>query len=246
MIDLVSDDETGHTDPAVPPTSHPAPGMDSDTHSEAYGIPPMQSEPRDANVLAPPPPHPYPPHAGTIVNVDGEEVFIPDEQEFDFQAFGLANTDLACDRQIALALSANQSEYPGGGFADDALAHDREISLALGNDQVCTVEDCLQRVLEIFPDISHEYVRTLYYDFDQQGDYEILPGAARLDNIIEQLVSAVSYPKQEKGKKRKREENLLDGNEKYWEQEDRPPVPHFLKGSMQAMLKAEFPDMPMQ
>ena len=107
------------------------------------------------------------------------------------------------------------------------VAHDRNLSWAVDDDasftagnSVVTADDCLQRVLEIFPDISHEHVIKLYNDFDMAGDYEVLPGPARLDNIIEQLVSATSYPKQEKHvtapKKRKREESEDSGDLRQW------------------------------
>lgn len=60
-------------------------------------------------------------------------------------------------------------------------------------------------------------------------------------------MSGTSYPKQEKGKqvlKRKREDNIDDDQVKKWEQQDRVTVPYHLKGSMQAMLKAEYPEIP--
>ncbi|KAK3706946.1 hypothetical protein LTR37_012445 [Vermiconidia calcicola] len=163
---------------------------------------------------------------GMFVNIDGEDIFIPD----DFPEEPL--------------------EPPVVGAAAGPIAeNDHDAPVAIDNDRTLTADDCLQRVLDIFPDISHEHVISLYHGFDQEGDYEILPGQARLDNIIEQLVSGTSYPKQEKGKKalkRKREVSTDDSQIKKWEQEDRPTVPNYLKGPMQAMLKAEFPEIPVQ
>lgn len=204
--------------------SGPVTDVESDSDSVAYGTPPpMRSETPRSDIMEPIPNAGLQDQnrnlGGSIMIVDDEEVFIPDED-------GL------------LEVGANTI---GGA----ELAQDRGIALDSDRGQDITADDCLKRVLEIFPDISHDYVHSLYYEFDHGGDYETLPGSARLDNIIEQLVSATSYPKQEKGKKRKREDTMEEDPERRWEREDRI-VPAYLKGSMQAMLKAEFPDIPVQ
>lgn len=107
-----------------------------------------------------------------------------------------------------------------------------------------TVDDCLQHVLEIFPDISHDYVRNLWASFE--NDYETRPGRARLDNIVQQLASASTYPKQAKGKlKRKRDDSAEVTVEiKKWNQVDRAAVPNWAKGSIAAICKADFPIIP--
>lgn len=145
--------------------------------------------------------------------VDGEEIFIPDDDE--------------------------PSQRTPGNVTNASPT-------TLNDTRVVTADICLQRVLEIFPDISHDFVYSLYNEFDQSGDYETLPGPARLDNIIEQLVSATSYPKQDKGKKRKRQESIDEDPFQKWERDNRIAVPNWLKGSMQAILKAEFPAIPVQ
>ncbi len=186
---------------------------------------------------------------GAFLNIDGVEVFIPDE-EFEGDPFdnhlndeaaaGAPEVDTARDEELARALAdgENAVEATPDGVGDVAMSVEpAEI----------TADTCLQRVLAIFPDVNHEHVFKLYYGFDREGDYEVLPGQARLDNIIEQLVSSDSYPKQQKGKnalKRKREDSNDETDFKKWEQADRGAVPNFLKGSMQAMLKAEFGEIP--
>lgn len=130
---------------------------------------------------------------GQIINLDGEDVFIPDD-------------DLMLND--TLPEPGQQEQY------HDAETDHHDQATASGI-QTFTADDCLQRVLEMFPDISHEYVTSLYNEFDSNSDYETLPGAARLDNIIEQLVSASEYPKEERGKavlkKRKREDSIDEG-----------------------------------
>ncbi|RMY67297.1 hypothetical protein D0863_07881 [Hortaea werneckii] len=102
-----------------------------------------------------------------------------------------------------------------------------------------TPEGCLQLVLEIFPDVSHEHVRYLYDSFEAES------GKTKRDNIIEKLVSDPAYPKQEKQtqKKRKRAASTDDSDVQRWEKQDREIAPGYLKGTMQAILKVEYPEM---
>ncbi|KAI7103109.1 hypothetical protein KC339_g5513 [Hortaea werneckii] len=102
-----------------------------------------------------------------------------------------------------------------------------------------TAEACLQLVLEIFPDVSHEHVLHLYNSF------EAVSGKTKRDNIIEKLVSDPAYPKQEKQtqKKRKRAASTDDSDTQRWEKQDREVAPGYLRGTMQAILKVEYPEM---
>ncbi|KAI6799759.1 hypothetical protein KC361_g2712 [Hortaea werneckii] len=102
-----------------------------------------------------------------------------------------------------------------------------------------TAEACLELVLEIFPDVSHEHVLHLYNSF------EAASGKTKRDNIIEKLVSDPAYPKQERQtqKKRKRAASTDDSDARRWEKQDREVAPGYLKGTMQAILKVEYPEM---
>ncbi|TKA25193.1 hypothetical protein B0A50_05891 [Salinomyces thailandicus] len=157
-----------------------------------------------------------------VVLADGEEIFIPDEGE---PGTGPSVRTLGC---------ATDTRH------DDAVA-------ASQDEQGFSVDVCLQRVLEIFPDISHEHVRKLYGEIIGNEAYSRVSSAATLDHVMDKLMSDPSYPKQEKGRqvgqKRKREDSPEELASRKWEMEDRPVVPQFLKGSMQAMLKSEYPDM---
>ena len=176
IIDLISDDDDM---PEAPPTHSDQlwHGVGSDAESARFRSPPreMSTTPVD-DVLKEANDKPYR-HGrrGSILIIDGEEVFIPDEEP----------------------VEAPVSPSPPPPPSEVDTTRDQDIAVAL-NDEF-TVDDCLQRVLEIFPDISREYVHKIYKEFDREGDYETLPGPARLDNIIEQLVSSTSYPKEEKG-----------------------------------------------
>lgn len=227
VIDLLSDSDESDDGVATPrPTRRPSAPLDFDENGD---LSPIDEHPF-YNAFAGPIASPQAQvnagagsgHAtrGQILNIGGEDVFIPDEEP----------PNLAANATTASAIPLS---------SDDAHALSEE---------AFTADSCLKRVLEIFPDISHAHVLELYNDFGSNSGYENLPRPARLDNIIEQLVSATSYPKQERGKqavkKRKREDSIDENDTKRWEGPDREAVPHFLKGSMQAMLKSEFPEIP--
>ncbi|KAK5165469.1 uncharacterized protein LTR77_008998 [Saxophila tyrrhenica] len=242
VVNLVSDDED--SDPDTPPLAikrenSPARRIHAPLYNDPSGAPPVKVE-----TASPEPPQMEQqdaPVAGEYIYIDGKPVFIPDEPA-EHDHFNAFETDPARDEQLALAL-ANGADLDTG-----AHDHDDPMDIDMDDDEV-TQDTCLQQVLAIFPDISHDHVIDLYTAFDREGDYEVLPGRARLDNIIEQLVSSESYPKQEKGKralKRKREDSIDGIDFKKWEKADRAAVPNFLKGSMQVMLKSEFPEIPVQ
>lgn len=261
VIDLVSDD----SDVETPATTQGLPEVpqvlaDDAEDEEAYHTPPLGGSTPVSDFLGErfhaAPAQNNGAQGGIFVNVDGEEIFIPDEYpENPIEVAATAAADPTADRDHEIALALNERRDRNHEIADTAamepepdVARDHEMALALDTEAV-TADDCLQKVLDIFPDISHEYVINLYNDFGAEDDYETLPGQARLDNIIEQLVSATSYPKQEKGKqalKRKRQDSVNEDEIRKWESEDRIPVPTHLKGSMQAMLKAEFPEIPVR
>ncbi|KAK5701425.1 hypothetical protein LTR17_022618 [Elasticomyces elasticus] len=185
------------------------------------------------------------PARGEFVRIDGEDVWIPDEED---EPAPPARTLEAIQNDAHLA--AALADDPPIPFRAPESDHNADCELALSLNEEFNADTCLQRVLEIFPDISHEHIHKLYSAFDESSDYENLSGPARLDNIIEQLVSGTSYPKQEKSKqparKRKREDSIDETDTKKWERQDRDTVPAFLKGSMQGMLKAEFPHIGIQ
>ncbi|KAI7302987.1 hypothetical protein KC315_g15873 [Hortaea werneckii] len=144
-----------------------------------------------------------------IVLSDGEEVFIIDDED---------STERA--ETVGVLSNFDTPTFP---------APEQEI----------TAESCLQLVLEIFPDVSHEHVLQLY------DSYEAVSGKTKRDNIIEKLVSDSAYPKQEKQtqKKRKRAASTDDSDVQRWEKQEREVAPSYLKGTMQAILKVEYPEM---
>ncbi|KAI6851343.1 hypothetical protein KC327_g16427 [Hortaea werneckii] len=144
-----------------------------------------------------------------IVLSDGEEVFIIDDED------------------------------PAEGVETFGMPSTIDTTAIVAPEPEITPEACLQLVLSIFPDVSHEHVRHLYDSF------EAVSGKTKRDNIIEKLVSDPAYPKQEKQtqKKRKRAASTDDSDAQRWEKQDREIAPGYLKGTMQAILKVEYPEM---
>ena len=115
-----------------------------------------------------------------------------------------------------------------------------------------TDEQCFRRVLEIFPDISHDHVRGLLHGHDKpdgDGAVDNLPPHSylRIDRVLEHLLSANSYPKQESNRtlKRKRECPVDPEAEFHkWEQQAVGVVPEPVKQLISDLLKTEFPEIP--
>lgn len=158
-----------------------------------------------------------PPQQGQIIVIDGEDVFIPDSPRPD----------------------RPQAE---GAHQQDHVDQDALYAQETAN---CTSDVCLKRVLAMFPDIEHEHVVKLYNDYDAQGA-EALPGGARLEAIVEKLLSGESYPRQAKPPpqlKRKREDGLTEQEAKRWEGPNREIAGPEFKGAMASILKVEFPEI---
>lgn len=161
------------------------------------------------------PREPTPLREGRMIVIDGEEVFIPD-------------SPATAGRQHPHA----QGQEDLGG---DAAYHRETTDF--------TADVCLKRVLPMFPDIDHEYIIRLYNDYDAQGT-EAIPGGARLEAIVEKLLSGEQYPRQARQapqRKRKRDDDATDQQSRRWEGPDREVAPPVFKGAMSSILKAEFP-----
>lgn len=170
--------------------------------------------------------------SGRFVDVDGDLVYVSDDDD----PMPTTEPPAHITSQIPVNL----------------LAADLQITSAITR-QDFTFAHCLESVLEIFPDVSHEYVKKRYNDFEKAGGYtyEKLPGLARLDTMIEELLAATIYPKQEKvvsQKKRKRESSCSSNesiDDTQWTRLDRDAAPRsHLAGTIRVMLKAEFPTIP--
>ncbi|KXT03202.1 hypothetical protein AC578_4746 [Pseudocercospora eumusae] len=119
-------------------------------------------------------------------------------------------------------------------------AMDEEVALAMSD---FTADSCLQRILGIFPDVSHEYVLNLYRESEAHNGTR--DASSKFESIVEKVIST-DYPKQDKGKqvlKRKREDDDAENDAKRWTP-DRVAVPSQHK-AIQNIIKADFPEFRM-
>lgn len=129
---------------------------------------------------------------------------------------------------------------PDQQAAAEQAQRDYELAVAL-DEENSTADACLQRVLELFPDIKHAYVLELWDESPVSSD---VPVAARLEGIIERLLGESSYPKEERVKsplKRKRQSSV-EADKQKWDIDDRDV--HTPNGTIRTILKAEFPEFP--
>lgn len=86
-----------------------------------------------------------------------------------------------------------------------------------------TEQDCLDRVLEMFPDIAHDHVRQLYRERPNAG----VTGARWCQQMIERILECgEKYPRQKREeRKRKRGNSIYESEEAMqWENADRDPA----------------------
>ncbi|EME78572.1 uncharacterized protein MYCFIDRAFT_87855 [Pseudocercospora fijiensis CIRAD86] len=155
---------------------------------------------------------------GQFVLVDGEEIFIPHSPES--------------------SLGTLPPTPPANSASQHQTAMDEEVALAMSD---FTADSCLQRILGIFPDVSHEYVLNLYEE-TEGVHYGAQHASSKFERIVEKVISS-DYPKQGKGKqvrKRKREDDDAESDAKRWTP-DRVAVPSQHK-AIQDIIKADFPE----
>lgn len=167
----------------------------------------------------------------------------PAEQHGHYELFGDEAVWIPDDSPIATGQPSPRIKSPNPRLnSSPPQLHDYQF---VQEEMVFTSDRCLQQVLHVFPDVSHEHVLNLFDELAQ--GIPPMPDADRYENIINKLVEAESYPRQGKGKqpelKRKSEDDLTQDDFKRWEGADRRPGLAALKGPMAAALKADFPVM---
>ncbi|KAJ5908499.1 hypothetical protein N7495_001181 [Penicillium taxi] len=101
----------------------------------------------------------------------------------------------------------------------------------------------LAQILELFPDIAHDYVATLY----QSNIGKATSGVFPFDEVLDEIVSNRSYPKERgnKGKQPLRELTAEDHKQMYT-RTDRPAILGRVRNAILEILKSEFPKIPAQ
>jgi len=234
VIDLVSNSEDDDTPPpAAPP---PQPARDTPDFDDVPELP-FLNEPTPGLGIYPDGFAAY--GFGDVLG----DPYAPDD--FDFAQGDLFDDPFA--PPIPAEPANDLFQFAGDGAAEpdqqaaaEQAQRDYDLAVTL-DDENFTPDACLQRVLELFPDIKHEHVLELWEEFNPTSD---VPGAARLEGIIEKLLSGASYPKEERTKsplKRKRQTSV-EADKQRWDVDKLDG--HTPNGIIRTILKAEFPEFP--
>ncbi|KAJ9648109.1 hypothetical protein H2199_001886 [Coniosporium tulheliwenetii] len=138
-----------------------------------------------------------------------------------------------------------------GRMEDEAQGTARELDM---QDQavpdLLTEDECLHRILEMFPDIAHDHVRKLYRAKFTYGIEIPDPStvAAWCNELSLQLSEPAKYPKERERRqelKRKREESNRDDATEF-EKENREAVDQSYLNAAQRLLQDEFLQVPVK
>ncbi|OCK85963.1 hypothetical protein K432DRAFT_438909 [Lepidopterella palustris CBS 459.81] len=108
-----------------------------------------------------------------------------------------------------------------------------------------TEDDCLNKLLEIFPDISHDHVLTLFRNGNRQG----MHGSAWCDELIVQVLDSGKYPKETDTRqelKRKRRDSIDEEDIARFQQPGREMANHAYYIQACNLLRDEFQDIPVK
>ncbi|KAL8968215.1 MAG: hypothetical protein Q9183_002567 [Haloplaca sp. 2 TL-2023] len=108
---------------------------------------------------------------------------------------------------------------------------------------------CLEQVLEVFPDVSHDHVQTLYDELFA-GETQVAVGAPIPELLIAQILDGGKYPKErdrQRELKRKRSTTKQDSDDERKAKWQTPE--HVTKGQIYSeqarhLIQVDFPDVP--
>ncbi|KAL8769461.1 MAG: hypothetical protein Q9209_004522 [Squamulea sp. 1 TL-2023] len=160
-----------------------------------------------------------------------------DDQDIRFEEFINAE-----ELQAAVHRSLN-SETPASAYHNFGNPYTTQL---VPTPAVAPYDECIQKVLEIFPDVCHDYVRSLY---DRYPPNTLSPdGIPRSEQIISQILDGVKYPKERDRQnelKRKRTQ-LPDSDDERaakWASIDNVTRPAYENEAIDALIE-DFPDIP--
>ena len=105
------------------------------------------------------------------------------------------------------------------------------MSIALKESLHVDQDTCLQRCLEIFPDVADDHVRNLFESY-----------AGHIPSILEQIAASTSYPKRIQLRKEPAGQDL---DPERWTRPGREPPRPNIRLTIQQILNMEFPDVPL-
>ncbi|SMR58451.1 unnamed protein product [Zymoseptoria tritici ST99CH_1E4] len=154
--------------------------------------------------------------AGQFVDVDGEQIFIPD--------------DIPAPPRKAQQERARPAKTP----TPDPDASE------------FTLDFCLSRVLIVLPDVDHEHVAKLHKEANEVTAMNRTTSLKLADVMEKLLSSDYPRQVKEPARKKRRREDEVEEQSKVWEGPGREVAPHQIRGTIASMLKAEFPEISKQ
>ncbi|KAL8640024.1 MAG: hypothetical protein Q9228_003013 [Teloschistes exilis] len=173
------------------------------------------------------------------------EVIELDDESDDSQHSSLE--DYMTADEIAATLHRPLGAAPGLPQDDD------NDSSPLGDDEprplIVTFDSCLTDVLELFPDISHHHVKSLYDEHVSTGLQAF--GRSLSEQLIFQILDGGKYPKErDRQNELKRKRSVLQTSDEEraakWQTHDGLEHDQQHRNQVRDLLKQEFPDIPLR
>ena len=193
-----------------------------------FKLPLRLSSKRLSRCKRPPSPPPTPPATFNMSVGKGQAVVIDlDDSSDEEELYGTPRTGSYTKSGLRLIADddAQDRETPAFRDAEDLVAFDDDFTFEEDADPPDPEQVCLEKVLEVFPDIDHEHVRQLY-----QTRPVVAGGGAPMGNPSEELILKILdggvYPKEKERRnelKRKRAASATssEGETAAWEAADR-------------------------
>ncbi|KAL8692598.1 MAG: hypothetical protein Q9218_002414 [Villophora microphyllina] len=128
---------------------------------------------------------------------------------------------------------------------------DADLPVENGHPQppIMTSDSCLTEVLEVFPDISRDHVKSLYDTHVSAGIQAF--GGSLSEHLISQILDGGKYPKERDRQnelKRKRSSAQTSDDERAakWQTLERPQVDSIYRSHVRDLLKEDFPTIPIR
>lgn len=129
--------------------------------------------------------------------------------------------------------NSNHAAAPATNIASEGSRRDSQASMTTINQ-----DDCLERVLAMFPDISHEYVCGLHNTW-----------SGKVDIIMDKILASTGYPKERDSKaemlRQKRAKAALH-DDQIWLKQDHAVMYGSLRQAVLYILKNEFNEIPVK
>ncbi|KAL8707581.1 MAG: hypothetical protein Q9220_007422 [cf. Caloplaca sp. 1 TL-2023] len=171
---------------------------------------------------------------------DVVEIIDSDDEDRDF---GLENFMTKEELEDALGEALNLT--PDEGVQNNQIESETPVVQDAPNTGPQSYDECHRRVLEIFPDVSHDHLRKLHDD--HLANTEALPLATPSNALISRLLDGGKYPKEkDRLNELKRKRSLVSDDERasLWTDNERLAGDSLYPEEAKKLLQEDFPDVP--